>query len=140
MQLTGIVLHVASLADIKIIKAAVSPWSLPITPMDQILSAYHVENRTRRVRASGTASYFEPGSVLVLQNGANSIWIKTQSFGPMRIGDLASATGFPAVNDGFLMLDGSAIQDGGVPAPVSPEPVHGPSSASSKHIFDLGLN
>ena len=137
MQLTGIVLHVASLADIKIIKAAVSPWSLPITPMDQILSAYHVENRTRRVRVSGTASYFEPGSVLVLQNGANSIWIKTQSFGPMRIGDLASATGFPAVNDGFLMLYGSAIQDGGVPAPVSPEPVTWPQLASSKHIFDL---
>ena len=49
-QLTGIVLHVARLADIKIVKpAAVSPWSLPATPMDQVLSVYHVKNLTNRV-------------------------------------------------------------------------------------------
>ncbi len=36
-QKTGILLHVSSLDDVKIVKpAAVDPWSLPLTPMDEI--------------------------------------------------------------------------------------------------------
>jgi diguanylate cyclase (GGDEF)-like protein len=137
-QLTGIVLHVARLADIKIVKrAAVSPWSLPATPMDQVLSVYHVKNLTDRVRVAGTVTYFQPGSGLVLENGDKSIWIKTEDFGPMRLGDRAEATGFPAVSDGFLMLYGSAIRDDGISAPVRPEPVTWQQLGTSRHIFDL---
>ena len=137
-QLTGIVLHVARLGDIKIVKpAAVSPWSLPATPMDQVLSVYKVKNLTNRIRVTGTVTYFEPGTALVLENGAKSIWIKTDSFGPMRLGDRAEATGFPAVSNGFLMLYGSAIQDDGVPAPVQPERTTWQDLAAGRHIFDL---
>lgn len=137
-QLTGIVLHVASLADIKILKRApVSPWVLPITPMDQVLSVYHVQNLTRRVRVTGTITYFEPGSALVLQEGSQSIWVTTQSLGPMQIGDKADAIGFPAISNGFLMLYGSAIRDSGEPAPVKPTPVSWTDLSSSRHIFDL---
>lgn len=137
-QLTGIVLHVASLANIKIIKrVAVSPWDLPVTPMDQVLSGYHVENATKRVRVSGTITYFEPGSALVLETGRQSIWVKTQNLGPMRIGDRADAIGFPAVSNGFLMLYGSAIRDKGDYAPVSPASVKWSDLSTSRHIFDL---
>ncbi len=81
-QLTGVVLHVARLGDIKILKpAAVSPWALPATPMDQVLSVYRVKNLTKRIRVVGTVTYFEPGTGLVLENGEKSIWIKTDSFG-----------------------------------------------------------
>ena len=45
MQQTGVLLHVTSLANIQVLEGAkASPWSLPITPMDQILSGYHVLN------------------------------------------------------------------------------------------------
>jgi diguanylate cyclase (GGDEF)-like protein len=137
-QLTGIVLHVTSFANFKIRKRApISPWSLPITPMDQVLSVYHVEYRTSRVRVSGTITYFEPGSALVLENGAQSIWIKTQSLDPMQIGDKAEAAGFPAVSNGFLTLDNSAIRDLGTPAPAQPVPATWPELSSGRHIFDL---
>jgi diguanylate cyclase (GGDEF)-like protein len=137
-QLTGIVLHVARLADIRIVKrAAVNPWSLPATPMDQVLSVYRVKNFTERVRVTGTVTYFQPGSALVLQNGAKSLWIKTENFGPIRLGDRAEATGFPSVSDGFLMLYGSAIRDDGIPAPVRPEPVTWQQLGAGGHIFDL---
>src|ERR1019366_635117 len=120
-QLTGIVLHVANLADIKNLKpASVSPWSLPETPMNEVLSVYHVKNLTTRVRVSGIVTFFEPGSALVLESGDRSIWIKTDSLAPMRIGDLAESAGFPAVSDGFLMLYGSAIRDSGIREPVDP--------------------
>ena len=137
-QLTGVILHVAGLGAIRTIKAAaVSPWSLPITPMNEVLSVYHVKNLTKRIRVSGTITSFQPGSALVLQSGDKSIWIKTDSYGPMRIGDKADATGFPAVSNGFLMLYGSAILDSGIPAPIEPEKMTWQQLASSHHIFDL---
>lgn len=137
-QLTGIVLHVARLTDIKILKrAAMSPWSLPTTPMDQVLSVYHVKNLTERIRVAGTVTYFEPGSAMVLQSGDKSIWVKTDSYGPMRIGDRAEATGLPAVSDGFLMLYGSSIRDDGNPAPLRPERLTWQEIGSGRHVFDL---
>jgi diguanylate cyclase (GGDEF)-like protein len=137
-QLTGIVLHIAGLANIKILKSApVSPWTLPITPMDKILSVYHVENRTKRVRVSGTVTYFQPGSALVLETGNKSLWIQTHDLGPIQIGNLADAIGFPSVSNGFLVLFGGAIHDTGTPAPKYPTPVTWSELSSSHHIFDL---
>src|SRR5208337_385295 len=73
MQQTGIVLYVSSLADIKILKRASSnPWSLPITPMDQILAVYHMQDFTPRVRVHGTITYYQPGTAIVLQDGSKS--------------------------------------------------------------------
>ncbi len=41
MQLTGILLEVPTLEEVKILKQApTSPDSLPITPMDQVLRSY----------------------------------------------------------------------------------------------------
>lgn len=138
MQLIGIVLHVPTLANIKVLKpAAVSPWALPETPMDEVLGVYHVKNLTRRVRVTGTITYFEPGSTMILQNGNKSIWLKTDSFAPAKIGDRAEATGLPAFSHGFLMLYSSAIRDSGTSAPVSPEPADWRQLASGQHIFDL---
>ena len=138
MQKTGILLHVSKLADMKILKrASASPWSLPITRMDEILNDYYVQNLSKRIRVQGTITYYEPGSSIVLQNGSKSLSIKTQTFAPLRIGDLADATGFPGLNDGFLILTGSEIQDSQIQAPITPQPVTWRQLTSSGRIFDL---
>jgi diguanylate cyclase (GGDEF)-like protein len=137
-QLTGVILRVNSLTDVKAIKAAaVNPWSLPVTAMDEILHVFKEKSETGRVRVSGTATYFEPGSALVLQNETKSLWIKTKSLGPVRIGDLVEATGFPDTDDGFLVLNESEIQDTAVAAPVKAIPVTSQELRDSKHIYDL---
>jgi diguanylate cyclase (GGDEF)-like protein len=138
MQMTGVLLHIPSLADVKILKTAdTSPWSLPVTPMNEIIKTYHVQNLTGRVRVHGTITYYEPGAAVVLQTGSTSLWIKTHSYAPMRIGDVADATGFPGVTDGFLELTGSEIQDDGTQAPIAPKTISLQDQASSKPIFDL---
>jgi diguanylate cyclase (GGDEF)-like protein len=122
MQLIGIVLEVPSLADVKVVKrAAVSPDSLPITPMDQVLSSSYVNDLSRRVRVQGTITYYQPGSAVVLQNGNSSLWISTQSSNPMRIGDVAIATGFPDASDGYLALTDGEIEDTNVYEPIEPQ-------------------
>ena len=123
MQLIGILLEVPSLSDVKIVAhAKTSPESLPITPMKEVLASSYVEDRTRRVRVQGTITYYQPGSAAVLQNGTESLWISTSSSAPMRIGDIAVATGFPDAREGFLELSDAEITDSNFYEPVSPQP------------------
>ena len=138
MQITGILLHANSLAAIGLIKpAARSPWSLPLTRMDEVLAAYHVANLSQRVRVHGIVTYYQPGSVAVLQNGTKSLWIMTQSSVPLRIGDEADAIGYPGLHDGFLALTGGDFQDAHNYDPVAPRSVTWAELATSHHIFDL---
>jgi diguanylate cyclase (GGDEF)-like protein len=138
LEETGVVLHASDLEDIKVLKqASTDPWSLPLTPMDQVLSVYHVNDSTRRARVSGIVTYYEPGSVAVLEDGSKSIWIKTRSTAPIRIGDRADAIGFANVGEGFLMLAASEIRDSGMQTPVSPTSVSSQAMSSSRHLFDL---
>jgi diguanylate cyclase (GGDEF)-like protein len=133
MQQTGIVLHVSSVAQIHVLKSSKDAlWNLPVTPMHQIMSDYRVNDLSSRIRVRGSITYYQPGSAVVLQDGGKSLWIRTRTDIPLRIGDLADATGFPGVmiadqarsaNDGFLELTHSEIKDSGVQAPVAPLPV-----------------
>ncbi len=138
MQLTGILLEIPSLADIKVLKrASTDPWSLPVTPMDVILAGYRTQNLTQRVRVRGTITYYQSGSAVVLQTGATSLWILTQTRNPLRIGDLADATGFPDVHDGFLTLTMGEVRDSLAPAAISPKPATWSDLASGLSAFDL---
>ena len=138
MQETGILLHVTSMADVKILaRPAASPWTLPVTPMDQILAGYHVRNFSQRIRIHGTITYFQPGRAVVLQDGAKSLWVMTSSIAPLRIGDLADATGFPDMHDGFLALTDAAIRDRGTPAPIRPKVSTWEQLSAGRNPFDL---
>ena len=138
MQLTGILLEIPTLSDIRILKrGSSSPWSLPIAPMDDILAGYRLRNLTERVRVQGTITYYQPGSAVVLQSGAKSLWILTQTSRPLRIGDLADATGFPDVHDGFLTLTMGEVKDSMMPTAVLPKSATWAELASGLSAFDL---
>jgi diguanylate cyclase (GGDEF)-like protein len=138
MEQVGILLHVSSLANIKILKrAAVSPQSLPVTPMDKILTNYRVNDLTQRVRVQGIITYYQPGRVVVLQNGSKSLWVATRTASDLHINDAADATGFPYVQNGFLTLDSGEIWDSNVPTKSSPQPATWKQLAASMNVFDL---
>ena len=138
MQQTGVNLSVPSLADIKILKpAGASPWSLPVTQMDEIIGNYHVNNLSRRVRVHGTITYYQPGTALVLQSGAKSLWVMTKHEEPLRVGNQADVTGFPDVMNGFLALTEGEVLQSSVYAPIAPRPVTRRQLTASKNVFDL---
>jgi diguanylate cyclase (GGDEF)-like protein len=144
MQQTGILLHIPTLAGIKILKrAGVSPQSIPITPMGEILDGYHVQDQSQRVRVHGTITYYQSGKAVVLQDGASSLWITTISRSPLQIGDVADATGFPEIDNGALVLTHSEIEDSGVKAPIVPQPAswgqlaHFSANRPDGHLDDL---
>ena len=124
MQQTGATLDVQSLADVKVLKpAGTSPASLQFTPLEDVLGSYHVRDLTQWVRVKGTITYYQPGSAAVLQSGAKSLWIVTMTDLPLRVGDLAEATGFPDVRDGYLILTHAEMRDTQQQSPIPPLPV-----------------
>ena len=138
MQLAGIVLEVQGPQDVMILKHANTPLeSLPLTPMDRILKGYYVLDHTQRVRVQGSITYFEPGTVMVLQQGAKSLWVVTQYEGTLPLGEVVDATGFPAVPDGTLMLNQSQIVETHRQAPVTALATNYAELAPGKHAFDL---
>jgi diguanylate cyclase (GGDEF)-like protein len=137
-QMTGIDLNVTDLSGIRILKrASVSPWSIPATAMGDILSRYHMENHSRRVLLHGVITYYQPGSMVVMQNGATTIRVMTRTYNALRVGDVADATGFPDLTDGFLTLIDSEVQDSLVQSPVQPIAATWDQLAASGNIFDL---
>ncbi len=138
MEQTGILLHVTSFADIKVLtRADSSPSALPVTPMDQILNSYHVQVMSQRLRVHGTITYYQPGSAIVLQNGAKSLWIQTRSIFPEQIGNVADVTGFPGLHDGFLTMTNAEIYDTHEQSPITPQPATWAKLVMSGNVFDL---
>ena len=138
MQQTGILVHVTSLDDVKILhKASVDAWSIPVTPMDQVLTVYDDHDHTRRVRVEGVITYFYPTQLAVLQDGSRSIRVLTPTIEQLRIGDRAEAIGIPTVDNGFLTLKSGDLRGTGSSAPVVPLPVDWLEVASGRHAFDL---
>jgi diguanylate cyclase (GGDEF)-like protein len=124
MQQTGILLHVPSMAYLKVLKLAdLSIWKTPATSLENILAGYQDKDLSKRIRVQGTITYYQPGSVVVLQKGGRSLWIRTGTGEALRIGDLAEATGFPDVINGFLTLTHSEVIDLQTQAPIAPLPV-----------------
>lgn len=121
MQETGILLHIQSMDQVQIVKRArVDPWSIPITPMDRVLTGFRGHGVSDRQRVRGTITYYQPGVALVLQDGSKSIWIETNSWNPQRVGAVADAIGFPDVENGFLTLTRGEIRETMSQAPVAP--------------------
>lgn len=138
MQLAGVMLQVPSLADVKILKPArIRPASLPITPMDQILNGYAMQDETQRVRVRGTITYYEPGVAIVLEDGQRSLWLGTQYEGPLQIGEVADVTGFPDVHNDYATLIQSEVAEIGLRDPIWPVHSEWSDLASGKHAFDL---
>ena len=122
MREIGARVKISSLSGIRVLKGAASnPWTQPITPLGKIIAAYHVRDLSHRVHVHGVITYYEPGTAVVLQSGTESLWISAKTSQPMRIGDVADATGFPDTQDRQLLLRHAEVRDTHVQAPVTPQ-------------------
>jgi len=124
MQLSGARLDVQSLADVRMLKpASGSLESLPVTPLQDVLSGYHIRDFSERVQVKGTITYYQPRRSVVLQSGAQSLWIVTQTDVPLQLGDVAYASGFPNVRNGYVTLDHAEVRDTHVAQAIAPQPL-----------------
>lgn len=137
-QLTGAILKVPALSDVKILKEAPSGTSaLPFTPMNEILEHSYVRDLSERVRVEGTITYYVPGAAVVLQNGARSLWIETKDQQPLNIGDWAAAFGYPIVRNGVLTLTAAEVEDSRLRSPIAPQRIGSDELYSGTNAFNL---
>ncbi len=138
MQQTGVQLLANTRDAIKVLRpAAVDPWSLPLTPMDEIARVFRMNSLSPRVRVHGILTYYQPGFAAVLQNGTKSLWLATDFNAPLRIGDAVDAIGFPDVRDGYLTLTSAAIHDLKDLRPVQPQALKWSDLVTGAHVYDL---
>jgi len=137
-QLTGAILKVPSLSDVKILKEAPSGTdALSLTPMNEILEHSHLLDLSERVRVEGTITYYLPGAAVVLQNGARSLWIETKEEQRLNIGDRADALGYPAVRNGVLTLTDAEVEDSHQRSPIAPQRIGPDELYSGTNAFNL---
>lgn len=138
IQLTGILIQIPSLAGVRILqRPAASPFTLPVTPMDDIISSYGIQDRSQRVRIHGTVTYYQPGAALVLQDGPKSLWVMTLDEQPLPVGEQVYVTGFPAVHNGSLVLTNGEVEDRGESNPIPPMLLSAAVLDEGMHAFDL---
>ena len=137
-HLTGIDLNLSSLSAIHVLKrTGLVPWSLPVVSMGEILNSYHEISQTRRVHVRGVITYYQPGSMAVLQDEGSTLRIMTRTYTPLRVGDQADATGFPDLTEGFLTLTRAEVKDNQFYAPIQPLPATWEQLSTGENIFDL---
>jgi diguanylate cyclase (GGDEF)-like protein len=138
MQQTGILIHVSTFNEIKMISApAIDAWALPLTSMGRVLERSYVVDRSERVRVRGVITYYRPTKMAVLQDGNRSIRVLTPQIAPLRVGDRADGIGIPSVENGFLTLVMGEIRGTGGNEPVAPQPLHWKQLASGEYAFNL---
>jgi len=139
MQQTGVRIRVVNLADIHVLHPApADPWALPATPLGSILTGYHMEDRSRRLRVHGTITYYEPGVAAVLQNGSQSLWLNTDATDPLAVGDEADAIGFPNSDEDRLFLSHAELRPTGVHLPITPFAARWEELAAWSHNAPIG--
>ena len=122
MQQTGVRIRMPSLASIRVLRPApADPWALPITALGSIITGYHVQDHSSRLRVRGVLTYYEPGVAAVLQNGKQSLWVQTASSDPLAIGDEADVIGFPLADEGRLTLIHAELRPTGAHQIVLPQ-------------------
>lgn len=138
MQQSGARLDIQSLADIRVLKtASTRPQDLPVTPMEDVLSGYHIRDLSQRIQVKGSVIYYQPRRAVVLQNGNQSVWIATQTDIPLQVGDIAYASGFPNVRNGYLILDHGEIRDTHQPGLITPRRLNWNEIGFGEYAFML---
>src|SRR5438270_13592114 len=97
MQVTGVVLALSDMNDIKVINPG--PKDLFSASIVQIGALMRYRSNTdyfHRVRVRGVLTYYEPNKRLILQEGTQAIEVLTADSQPLQICDRIETVGFPA--------------------------------------------
>jgi hypothetical protein len=138
MQLAGMWLDMNTWEDLVILRRpATDPWSLAAIPMDDVVSAFRYSNQSHRVRIAGTLTYYEPGSLAVLEHQGRSMLVKTQSTLPLHAGMGVEATGFPAIAEESVRLEDAQLRPAAQALQMQPQPINWESASAGKYAYNL---
>ena len=138
MQMAGVWLDVNNPSEIVIQhKPAIEPWALPAIPFDEVINSYRVGNDSERVRLIGSLTYYEPGTLAVIEQKGKSMLVETGTALPLHPGMQAEVTGFPEVSDDNVWINHGQLRPLVQIAPIQPEPINWADASAGKYSYDL---
>jgi hypothetical protein len=94
-QLFAVRLMVPRVEDLAVeLPAPADPFAVAARTIGSLLQFNRQEVSDHRIKVAGTVTYFEPGKMLVLQDGNHGIEVQTQGRDPLALGDRVEALGF----------------------------------------------
>jgi diguanylate cyclase (GGDEF)-like protein len=138
MQMGGVWLDIDSPDQVKILHLpATDAWSTPTVPLDQVIHAYRLGDASSRVRISGTLTYFEPGSVAVIENNGQSMLLNTGTTEPIQAGTEVEAIGFPEITDDSVWMNHAQLRSLKQNGVVKPRTISWGDATQGKFAYDL---
>lgn len=117
-----------------------SVWATPVTPIRMAGFGYSDDNLSERVHVAGTLTYFEPGALAVVQHGADSVLVETESRLPLHAGDAVEVTGFPHLDQETVRLVDGQLRAAPKPengAAVQPRAINWDDASAGRYADDL---
>ncbi len=138
LQMAGIRLDVDSDKELTILaKPAYDAWSMPATPMDRVISSYRFNNESNRVRITGLLTYYEPGSIAVLERDGKTMVVETQTALPLHPGQAVEVTGFPGVAQGTVRLVNARMRAFSEAPAIQPPTIDWESASIGRYAYNL---
>lgn len=120
-QLFAIRLMVPRPEDLQIeTPAPQEPFGAPTRPIGSLLQFTPQETFGHRVKIQGTVVYFEPGSVLFLQDQRHGVKVQTRESLPLALGDRVEALGFASRGDYTPVLEDAVYRKIASGTPIIP--------------------
>jgi len=123
-QLSGITLHVPTLAQIKILEPApADPFAIGTTRIDAVETFDPDRFAGRRVKIQGVVTLRMIGQGFIVQDASGGLRVLTRQTNDVRLGDLVEVIGFPAIGDFSPYLEEAAFRTLGTGPMPTAKPV-----------------
>lgn len=94
-QLMRSVLYSSDASDLRILsEPKLSPSSLPLTMIDDVMQTHSIDDRTQRIRVRGIVTLYKPGSTVVIQQDGRSLYGETRQISAIPLGSVVDLIGF----------------------------------------------
>jgi signal transduction histidine kinase len=95
-QFTSVLLAAPGIDNVTVIRPPIEDmFALPVTPMDKLMQFRSGTDNARRVRITGTVTYYKPADRLILEDKGRALLVMTTQIGAVKPGDQVDAFGFP---------------------------------------------
>ncbi|EEF63042.1 sensor histidine kinase [Pedosphaera parvula] len=137
-QLFAIRLMVPGPDDLTIIiPATKDPFAIPARPIGSLLQFTPQVTYGHRVKVVGTVNYFEPGTVIFLQDGEHGVEVQTKEPGPLQLGDRVEVLGYVNQGDYTPLLQDAVYRTLSTSKPPTPSQLTHDEALKGEHDCQL---
>jgi PAS domain S-box-containing protein len=122
-QLSGILLYLRSMKDIRVIRPGVLPKDLPVSTIEELLRFSPTTAPELRARLEGVVTYSQPGKWLAIQDRRAGVIVEAHQDDTLRLGDRVEVVGFPALGAYSPVLQDAVFRKIAAGSPPEPEPI-----------------